>query len=402
MSPRPEARAFVFAEEVAFGEVKTVNSQVDKRFLTLFLGGDVMLGRGIDQVLPSPGSPLLHEGYLKDARGYVEIAERVNGPIPRPVDFTYVWGEALRELEEAAPDLRLINLETAVTRCDQAWPKGINYRMNPANLPVLSAAGIDCCALANNHVLDWGYRGLEETQVSLDRAGIAHAGAGPYLREAAAPAVLEVPGKGRVLFFSCGSPSSGIPSSWQATPEKAGVNLIADPPDRTVTDIGERIRAVKRSGDVAVASIHWGGNWGYALAAERKCFAHRLVDEARVDLVHGHSSHHFQGIEVYRGKLILHGCGDLLNDYEGIAGQEIFRPDLVLIYLARIVPGTGTVASLRVVPHQIRNFRLRKACGSDMKWVRRVLSREGRSLGTRVIPDSGGGLCLQWGGRAEN
>ncbi len=60
--------------------------------VTLFLCGDVMLGRGVDQVLPHPGDPTLREGYVHDARTYVELAEAVNGPIPRPVDFRWPWG----------------------------------------------------------------------------------------------------------------------------------------------------------------------------------------------------------------------------------------------------------------------------------------------------------------------
>jgi poly-gamma-glutamate synthesis protein (capsule biosynthesis protein) len=83
--------------------------------ITLFLCGDVMTGRGIDQVLPHPGDPLIHEHYMKSALGYVKIAEEVNGPIARPVDFSYIWGDALGELDCRAPDLRIINLETSVT-----------------------------------------------------------------------------------------------------------------------------------------------------------------------------------------------------------------------------------------------------------------------------------------------
>ena len=102
-------------------------------------------------------------------------------------------------LERAAPDARIINLETAITVSDRYRPKGINYRMHPANIGCLTAAGVDCCALANNHVLDWGVAGLEETLATLDVAGIRRAGAGRDLEEGMAPAVLSVPGKGRVL-----------------------------------------------------------------------------------------------------------------------------------------------------------------------------------------------------------
>jgi poly-gamma-glutamate synthesis protein (capsule biosynthesis protein) len=95
--------------------------------LTLFLCGDVMIGRGIDQILPCPSDPVLHEGFIEDAREYVKLAEQVSGPVPRPVDFAYVWGEALREWERRAPDVRIVNLETSITTSEDFVPKGINY-----------------------------------------------------------------------------------------------------------------------------------------------------------------------------------------------------------------------------------------------------------------------------------
>ena len=182
--------------------------------ITLFLCGDVMTGRGIDQVLPHPGDPILFEGYMKSARGYVELAEEANGPIPKPVDFSYIWGDALAELNSRKPDVRIINLETAVTRSDDVEHKAVNYRMNPGNIPCITAANIDCCALANNHVLDWGYSGLAETLKTLKDAHIKIAGAGRDIQEAQSPAVMAIPEKGRVLVFSFGSETSGIPWSW--------------------------------------------------------------------------------------------------------------------------------------------------------------------------------------------
>ena len=124
--------------------------------VTLFLCGDVMTGRGVDQILPHPGDPRLFEHYVNSALDYLQLAEEVSGPIAKPVDFGYIWGDALAELERERPNARIINLETAVTSSDDAWPgKGINYRMHPANAPCLATAKIDCCVLANNHVLDW-------------------------------------------------------------------------------------------------------------------------------------------------------------------------------------------------------------------------------------------------------
>ena len=116
----------------------------DSTLITMFLCGDVMTGRGIDQVLPHPSNPVIHEPYMKSARGYVELAIRANGPIPQPVSFAYIWGDALAELERIGPDLRIVNLETSITNSNDYWEgKGINYRMHPENIPCLTAAKID-------------------------------------------------------------------------------------------------------------------------------------------------------------------------------------------------------------------------------------------------------------------
>ena len=129
----------------------------DDDALTLFLCGDLMLGRAIDQLLPHPSDSVLYEPVVRDARAYLRLAAERNGVVPAPVDWRYVWGDALDELARRRPDARIVNLETSVTRHDVPWPgKQIQYRMHPGNVPVLDAAAIDCCVLANNHVLMTG------------------------------------------------------------------------------------------------------------------------------------------------------------------------------------------------------------------------------------------------------
>ncbi len=352
------------------------------RPITLFLAGDVMTGRGVDQVLPHPGEPRIHEPYVKTALDYVELAERVNGPIPRPVDFAYIWGDALEALRRVRPDVRLVNLETSITKSDDYWRgKGINYRMHPGNAPCLAAAGIDCCALANNHVLDWGYAGLTETLETLRNMGVKTAGAGRNHGEAEAPAILALGEAQRALIFSFGSTTSGVPVDWAATPQRPGVNLLPDLSEATVARIAAQVRAVKRPGDIAVASIHWGSNWGYDVPRKERAFARGLIEQAGVDLIHGHSSHHPKGIEVYRDRPILYGCGDFITDYEGISGYEAFRGDLVLMYFATLDP-SGRLQRLQMVPLQIKRFRLQRATPADAAWLRDMLAREGRALGT--------------------
>jgi len=366
--------------------------------ITMFLAGDVMTGRGIDQVLPNPSDPLIHEPYVRSAIEYVELAERVNGPIRKPVSFSYIWGDALEELERVQPDLRIINLETSVTTSNDYWKgKGINYRMHPENIPSLTAAKIDYCSLANNHVLDWGYSGLTETLETLKKANINSAGAGQNLQEAESPAVMEVEGKkGRVIVFSYGLTSSGIPSSWTASEDKPGVNLLTDLSDQTILDIRANVEAVKQPGDIVVFSIHWGDNWGYAIPPEHTEFAHKLIDETGVDVIHGHSSHHVKGIEVYKAKPIIYGSGDFLNDYEGIGGYESFRSDLALMYFVGVDPSTGKLAQLQMTPIQIKHFKANRASRADALWLRDTLDREGKKFGTRVDMNQDNTLTLRW------
>lgn len=353
----------------------------------LILCGDVMTGRGIDQILPCPGDPTLYEPYVRNARVYVRLAEALNGPIPRPVDPRYVWGDALAEFRRADVDARIVNLETSITCDGTPWPgKGIHYRMHPANIECLTAAGIDCCCLANNHVLDWGREGLTRTLRSLEQIGIPYAGAGDDEATAAAPAVLRAHGGSRVLVFSVGATSSGIPRAWAAGPGRPGVHLLKDLSEHTAGQIAAQVRAARRPGDVTVVSIHWGGNWGDAISAEEAAFAHRLVDGG-VDIVHGHSSHHVKGIEVYRDRLILYGCGDFVNDYEGIGGHEEYRSDLRLMYVVEVDPRESRLVATRLVPVQVHQMRLRRASSKDVRWLRDRLNSLGTRLGTAVALD---------------
>jgi len=340
----------------------------------LFLCGDVMTGRGIDQILGAPCNPALCEPWVKDARDYVALAERANGPIPRGAPPGYVWGEALALLEEERPDLRIVNLETAVTTSAARAPKGINYRMSPANAACLTAARLDCCVLANNHVLDWGMRGLEETLDTLHGAGLRTAGAGRDAAEAAAPATLEVAGQGRVLVFAWGLESSGVPAGWAAGEQRPGVNFLPDVSGASAERVCAHILSRKRAGDFAVVSLHWGPNWGYAVEREQRAFAHRLIDASAADLVHGHSSHHPGALEIHRERLILYGCGDFLNDYEGIEGHESYRPELTLMYFATLEPG-GALRELALRPMRLRRFRLERASPTDAAWLAGTLRR---------------------------
>jgi poly-gamma-glutamate capsule biosynthesis protein CapA/YwtB (metallophosphatase superfamily) len=363
--------------------------------MRLFLCGDVMTGRGIDQALAHPVDPVLYEPYVRDAREYIHLAESAHGPVPRPLTFDYIWGDALEELDRARVDVRIVNLETAITSTETPWPgKGIHYRMHPQNIGCLSAGRIDACALANNHVLDWGYDGLAETLQTLDAAGIAHSGAGKDSEQAMQPAVLGTTAKGRVLLFSFGSTTSGIPQDWKATSISPGVNLLDDLSETTAARVAAQMRTYQQPDDLIIASVHWGSNWGYEIPRSQIAFANRLIKEG-IAIVHGHSSHHVKAIEVFKDRLILYGCGDFLTDYEGISGYEIFRGDLALMYLIEL-DSRSELISARLVPMRMRQFRLERASVVDAELLCGRLNELGKPFKTGARLEKDSSLMLEW------
>jgi poly-gamma-glutamate synthesis protein (capsule biosynthesis protein) len=367
-------------------------------FFTVLLAGDVMTGRGIDQVMLEPLPPVLYEPWVHDAREYVRLAEKASGAIPAPVDMAYIWGDALAEMDRLAPDVRIVNLETAVTRSDSPWRgKGIHYRMNPAHVGCLTAARIDACALANNHVLDWGAQGLDDTLAALHAAGVLSAGAGADLQRAQAPATLALPGGSRLLLFALATPTCGVPPDWAAQAQRGGIAVLPRLDEDAAQGVADRVRQHRRAGDVAVVSLHWGENWVDAVPAQQRWFAHRLIDLGAADVVHGHSSHHPLPIEVHAGKLVLHGCGDLVNDYEGIMRHGQQRSDLGCLYAATLERASGRLAGLEIVALQLRRFRLTHPRPALRQWLYRLLAQGCQAMGTRVETNSQGHWQLRWG-----
>ena len=354
------------------------------------LAGDVMIARGIDQIMPRSVDPELREPAVRDARDYIGLAEEANGPIPRDVDPDYVWGDALETLRAFDPHATVVNLETSLTTESTFDPaKGIHYRAHPANAAVAAVPPRVVCTLANNHVLDFGTAGLHETLATLRDEKLPACGAGLRAGEAQAPEV-RVHGGASVVVLSCCAGDSGVPSDWNAGRGRGGVYRIERMDGAAVEEIRRLTTEAGGPEATRVVSLHWGGNWGYAVEAEKREFAHALVDAGAADVVHGHSSHHPRPVEVYRGRLMLYGCGDLINDYEGIRGHGGYRPELAAVYLVSLDPARTPPARLRVVPFRRRRFRLEGAGDDEAAWLARTLTEENRRVDgppLRVTPD---------------
>lgn len=263
----------------------------------------------------------------------------------------YPWGNTLPLLQAA--DWRFCNLECVISDRGDPWsayPKPFHFRSAARNVAVLASAGIDAVSLANNHVLDYGYEALADTLEVLDHNGILRAGAGRNFEEASRLATAIVAGrKVGLVAFTDNEPD------WAATSEQGGVFYV--PIDLTDVRAGrllEIVRAYAGEVDLLIVSAHWGPNWGYDPLAEHIQFAHALVD-AGAGMVFGHSSHVFRGIEFHRGRPIVYGAGDFVDDY---AVDEIERNDESFVYM--LEAEGETQASLRLHPTVIRNCQARR------------------------------------------
>ena len=204
-----------------------------------------------------------------------------------------------------------------------------------------------------------------------------------------------MPGDGRLLLFSFGSRTSGIPQDWSATSISPGVNLLDDLSEATAARVADQMRVHQRTGDLIIASIHWGRNWGYEIPRDQIAFAHRLIEEG-IAIVHGHSSHHVKAMEVFKDRLVLYGCGDFLTDYEGISGYEMFRGDLALMYLIELNSCSGELITGRLVPMRMRRFRLERASTADAEWLCNLLNQLGKQFSTQTRLDNDDRLTLHW------
>ena len=397
-----------------------VGDKMNQNVIRLGFVGDVMIGRGIDAILPFSVEGTIHESYMKDANGYVRLAVRENGPLPHAEleekRSSYIWGDLIEDLK--SPDALIVNLETSLTRSNN-WDqnKGIHYRSHPNNVESLSAIGVKAATLANNHVLDWGEEGLKETMRTLDVAGISYAGAGIDEKIAKKPTFLtiEVPAvadstRGEeivtVAVLAIGFPSAGVPTDWHASKNQCGVNVEEEVNEevakRAFESIQKRAKELRTVPDITIVSLHWGSNWNWGNPSKWRKFAHTLVDLG-VDVVIGHSSHHVKGMEVYKNKFIAYGLGDFLNDYEGIVGQgyEDYRNDLSALYLPVIDLKTKELLQVDIIPCKIKHLKVQRATdASDVAWLQSTFNREGSGLGTsckiETTATSGTRLKLEW------
>jgi poly-gamma-glutamate capsule biosynthesis protein CapA/YwtB (metallophosphatase superfamily) len=310
------------------------------RETTLALTGDVMLGRGVNETLHSvrPEEP---------------------------------WGDALPLLLSA--DLRIINLECAITEYQQPWsrtPKVFHFRADPPAVEVLRAARVDACSLANNHTLDFEEHGLLDTLAYLEAAGILTSGAGPDGEQAARPVLLE--DEVALVAFTDNEPS------FAAGLDKPGTNYLpVSTEPRVLRRVEEAVREAREAGaETIVFSNHWGPNMVLRPPEAFRRFARAVVDLG-ADVYYGHSAHVFQGVEVYRGKPILYDTGDFIDDY---AVDPDLRNDHSFLF--RVSVDGGELRRLELFPVVLRYARVELAGGDEREEILGLMQDLSAEMGT--------------------
>ncbi|MCB2078809.1 MAG: CapA family protein, partial [Novosphingobium sp.] len=213
--------------------------------------------------------------------------------------------------------------------------------------------------------------GLTETVATLDRAGIGHCGAGATILEASRPHRHELPDGQSIAVFSWALQDCGVRwAFWGATSDRPGINLAAAADSENAKYMAQAIRDQSRPEDLVIVTLHRGGNWVEAVPAAHRGLARYLIDKAGADVIHGHSAHHLLPFETYRGKPILYGCGDLINDYAPHPLDPRVRSDLTALFLVDIDRATHRLSRLHVQPLVRTAYRLKVPEREDRGWVR--------------------------------
>ena len=257
--------------------------------------GEVVVGDTQEETLP-PGEPVREEP--EDNETVLVFAGDVY--ISRHVEANYDREGIDSVLSQA--DLCMVNEEfpfgTVGTPMED---KQYTFQVNPFYVSLFEDMGVDIVSLANNHVLDYGTDCLRETFVTLERTGIAYAGAGDTREEASALKTYDFNGE----TFGILAASRVIPvPEWNIENRQPGVFTTYDE-----TALVESIKKAKESCDYVIVYVHWGVEHTTELTDHQTYLAHAYVD-AGADLVLGSHSHCLQGIENYNGSLIFYSLGN--------------------------------------------------------------------------------------------
>ncbi len=213
-------------------------------------------------------------------------------------------------------DFNITNLECPLTRSNTGSRKsGPHLKAGKETAALLRKLGFQAVTLANNHIMDYGSEGLNDTLAALSENGVLHTGAGQDLREAGKPLIVEVKGKS-VALLNFASHEFSI-----AGKKKAGANPV------NVIDNYRQIKDAKAVSDYQIVIVHTGiEHYSYPTPGMQKLF--RFYATLGVSAVVGHHSHCISGYEVYNGVPVFYGLGNFI--FKGESNSAAWNEGLVL------------------------------------------------------------------------
>jgi poly-gamma-glutamate synthesis protein (capsule biosynthesis protein) len=223
--------------------------------------------------------------------------------------FGWLWAPIADLL--AATDLTFANLETPVAPRTGRETRSFVFNADPAAIVALRRSGVNVVSVANNHILDQGRPGLEETVSELDRLGIPYVGAGEAGHEAG-PRLVTVRGI-RIAFLAYSRFFNQAGNDCPPGARRCVKASLLDP-ERAVADV----RAAAAEADAVVVSVHWGDEYAQQPRTDDIALAHRMVDAGAL-IVLGHHPHVLQPVELYRRAdgttgLIAYSLGNFVSN----------------------------------------------------------------------------------------
>lgn len=242
-------------------------------------------------------------------------------------------------------DFIVANLESPIT--DRGTPvedKPFIFRIKPGDAACLKDLKIDAVSLSNNHLMDYGVEGMEDTLAALDRLNIRRTGGGWDLARARRPAILTYRGTNIIILSYCNRP----PAEYYATDEGPGISPL------DLRMIRDDIAAYKLEDNIVVVSLHWGIEQTHIPMKEQVAEAHAIID-AGADAVIGHHPHWPQGIEMYRDRPIVYSLGNFINGYINPIERDNIAVGLYFsgsrLERIRVVPLAGRNRQIKFQPY---------------------------------------------------
>jgi poly-gamma-glutamate capsule biosynthesis protein CapA/YwtB (metallophosphatase superfamily) len=201
-------------------------------------------------------------------------------------------------------DIVFGNLETPLTEGRDILPYEMVFRASPSYKNALKDAGFTVLSLANNHMGDFGEKGVKDTLESLESVNILPIGAG-YSPSASSPSFIEK--KGYTLAFFAYNDSDVVPHTYEAKENRLGTAFM------DTLEMQEKVKEAKEKADFVFVSMHSGTEYMQNPNLRQITFARSAID-AGADMVLGHHPHVLQIVEKYKGKYIFYSLGNFIFD----------------------------------------------------------------------------------------